>query len=175
MMRSEEFSQPHRLALHRTMEMVGAPIGKTFFYRSEHKRVISLGWTDERRLHNILGPSVYAVTDASGIVRYFGRHLDEQPIYARWFRHGFIHHQKSSRAAYLAELDAGRTPLTLWSAPIIELRPFLPACFQQVDATVLAKNLEALWIKRWRPQLWNKTQPPVSPDFSDGDYWIAGV
>jgi hypothetical protein len=147
-----EFSKPQKLALHRAMEMVSAPLGKTFFYRGEHKRIITPGWFDEHRLKIVLGPSVYAVTDAQGIVRYFGRHLDETPVYSRWFRHGFIHHQRSSRTAYLVELDAERAPLTLWTSSVAELRTYLPEECQHLCTIELAKNLEALWVNRWRQQ-----------------------
>lgn len=167
------FQRPEALGLHRTMTMVAAPKGKTFHYRGEDKRVVEHGWTDEFRLRKVEGPIVYAVADDRGTVRYFGRHLARTPVYARWFRHGYIHHQRASRSRYIAELDAGRVPLTLWSASARELRRMVPSAHQGMSDEQLASNLEGLWVKRWRPQLWNSQLPPVSPHFDDGSYWAA--
>ena len=169
---TQPLCEPQRLGLHRAFEMIAAPVGKTFFYRNEHKRVIEPGWRDEHRLRRISGPLLYAVTDSKGFVRYIGKWVSETPLYARWFRHDHIHHQTSSRKKFLAELDAGRTPLTVWSASARELRQHrLPAESLCLSDKALVENLEALWIFRWRSDLWNKSCPAISPDFSDGNYW----
>lgn len=166
------FSDPKRLGLHRAFQMIGAPIGRTFFYRNEHKRVIEPGWKDFQRLHNVEGPLIYAVTDFKGVVRYFGKWVSETPLYARWFRHDHIHHQTSSRKQFISELDAGRGPLTVWSASARELRQLpLTSNSLRLSDRQLVENLEALWIIRWRAQLWNKACPPIIPEFSDGEYW----
>jgi len=170
--KGELFGEPQRLGLHRSFEMVAAPVNKTFFYRNEHKRVIEPGWTDPHRLHNIPGPLIYAVTDLDGLVRYIGKWVSETPLYARWFRHEHIHHQTSSRKRFIAELDAGRGPLTVWSASAQELRRFpLPSDTTRLSAKQFIENLEALWINRWRGQLWNKACPAGAAAFSDGEYW----
>lgn len=167
------FCRPDGLGLHPTMTMVAAPIGKTFHYRGEDKRVIEHGWTDEYRLRKVEGPIVYAVADGARTVRYFGRHLARTPIYSRWFRHGYIHHQRASRNRYLAELDTGRGQLTMWSASVRELRSLLPREHQGMTDEQLATNLEACWVRRWMPQLWNTQTPPMSPNFDDGSYWVT--
>lgn len=165
------FSNPRALGLDPTLQMVAAPIGMTFHYRAEDKRVIEHGWTDEQRLNRIYGPLVYVVTDRAGVVRYIGRHLAETPLRSRWFRHGHIHHHPERRKNYLAELDAGRGPLMVWSAAARELRPRLPRAAQTMSERDIASNLEALWVKRWSNQLWNKQQGRLVPGFDDGAYW----
>lgn len=165
------FRHPDALRLHPTLTMVEAPKDETFYYRGEHKRVIRHGWTDEHRLNSVDGPIVYVVTDHAGAVRYVGRHLAETPLRARWFRHGTIHHQAASRKQYLAELDASRGPLTVWSAAARELRDVLPRAAHSLTERDLATGLEALWVARWRDQLWNTQRPKLVPGFDDGSYW----
>lgn len=162
---------PAQLGLHKTLEMVNAPQGKTFYYRNERKRVIEHGWFDAYWLDRVTGPTIYAVTDHAGTIRYFGKHAAETPIRSRWFRHGFIHHQKSSRNRFIAELDAGRGPLQLWSVPVRALRSRLPEQSSGLSDTVLVAELESLWVARWRGQLWNKVVPPRCATFHDGEYW----
>jgi hypothetical protein len=165
------FTNPKALGLHPTLQMVGAPKGLTFYYRAENKRIIEFGWTDEYRLNRVYGPLVYAVTDGGGVVRYIGRHLAETPLRSRWFRHGHIHHHSERRNNYIAELDAGRGPLLVWSAAARELRSRLPGAVQTMVERDLASNLEALWVRRWRNQLWNQQRGQVAVGFDDGAYW----
>lgn len=167
-----EFCEPKRLGLHRSFEMVAAPSAKTFYYRDEQKRVIEPGWRDEHRLRQVNGPLIYAVTDSCSVVRYIGKWVSKTPLYARWFRRNHIHHQTSSRKRFIAELDAGRTPLTVWSASAVEIREQpIPRETQNLSERRLVENLEGLWIARWRKQLWNIQEPLVAPEFFDGEYW----
>lgn len=157
------FCEPKKLGLQRAFEMLSAPTNETFFYRNDHKRVIKTGWIDEIRLHRINGPLVYAVTDRGGTVRYIGKWVSQTPLYARWFRHNHIHHQTSSRKHYISELDAGRGPLTVWSAAADEIRRMpLPPGAEEYSDRELIEYLEALWINRWKTQLWNKAVPSTA-------------
>lgn len=158
------------LRLEPAFDMIAAPLGRTFFYRNENKRVIEAKVLNERRLRSIRGPLVYAVTEPGGELKYVGKWVSETPLYARWFRREHLHHQTSSRTHYLAELDAGRGPLRVWSASAAELRPFIGRAAERSDVA-LAAALEALWIQRWKAQLWNKQEPAVPPGFTDGEYW----
>ena len=165
------FRQPERMGLIRTLQFVGAPDGQTFYYRKKHKRVIEVVSVDEHRLRKLPGPSIYAVTDSGGVVRYIGKHENATPVGSRWYRHAFVHHA-SSRNHIISELDAGRGPLTLWSAAVAEIRRMtLPEAALALGDIKLLKALEAHWINRWRSQLWNKRKEPEMPDFSDGEYW----
>jgi hypothetical protein len=155
---------PQSLGLFRTLEMVRAPKDRSFFYRGMDKRIIEVGFTDERWLDREPGPTIYAVTDQSGTIRYVGKHEANTPLRSRWFRHGHIHHQQSSRTFYIAELDAGRGPLTLWSAPVHTLLLRLSPAARSMSPKALVAELEAAWIARLRPQLWNKQRP--TPSFS---------
>jgi len=163
---------PVNLGLHPAFRMVRAPLGKTFFYRGEHKRVIETEIIDGQRLRRIPGPLIYAVTDQSGAIRYIGKWVSPTPLYARWFRHETVHHHKQSRDCYLAELDAGRGPLTVWSASASELRRLLPSAVSLLDHELVVA-LEGLWVRRWRSQLqWNYQTPKEPPaGFDDGEYW----
>jgi hypothetical protein len=164
------FCHTHTLGLEAAFDMVAAPQGRTFFYRNMDKRVIEAKVLSEHRLHSVKGPLVYGVTDSVGVLRYVGKWVSKTPLYARWFRHEFLHHQSSSRAYYLIELDRGRGPLRVWSASVAELRPRLGSAGGRSD-TELAEALEALWITRWKPQLWNRQTPTVPAGFTDGEYW----
>ena len=163
------FSDIRSLGMEPAFEMVAAPEGKTLFYRGEHKRVIKPRVLNDNRLHRVAGPLVYCVEDHRGVLRYVGKWVSETPLYSRWFRHEHIHHQTSSRRYYLEELDAGRTPLIVWSASAHELRPRLPP--SELGYYALAEALEGLWITRWRSQLWNKNRPAFPSGFTDGEYW----
>lgn len=166
------FKKPEKLGLHKVFEMVDAPIGKTFHYRNEDKRVIELGWSNEHRLRNIKGPLIYVVTDSEGILRYVGKWVSGTPLYQRWFRRMHLHHQTSSRNIFISELDNGKSPLIVWSASAIEIKKLpLPNLAINLSNRDLVENLEALWIKRWKMQLWNKSLEPMLPEFTDGDYW----
>lgn len=91
---------------------------------------------------------------------------------ARWIRHKTIHHQESSRNIYLAELDADRGPLAVWSISVEELKPKLPSVVSVMSPKDIAVGLEALWIQRWKDQFkWNSRIEPVPAGFSDGNYW----
>ncbi|MDM0025916.1 GIY-YIG nuclease family protein [Variovorax saccharolyticus] len=164
------FTDPAALGLEQTFVMTTAPAHKTFYYRREHKRVIESRVLSEWRLRGVAGPLIYAVTDCDGVLRYVGKWVSATPLYARWFRHSLVHHQTSSRTFYLRELDAGRTPLTVWSLSASELRQRFLVQPNMTD-TQLIENLEGLWIQRWGGQLWNKHRPPVAATFSDGEYW----
>lgn len=72
---------------------------------------------------------------------------------------------------YLAELDGGLSPLTVWSAAARELREHLPNVAQSMTERDIASALEALWMSRWRDQLWNTQQPRLPRGFDDGAYW----
>jgi hypothetical protein len=163
---------PRELGLVATFEMIAAPAGKTFFYRKEHKRVIDARVLDSARLHDVRGPLIYGVTDHRGDLRYVGKWVSLTPLYARWFRREHVHHQASSRGFYLDELDAGRGPLTVWSSSAVELRDRI-ALARGLTNVALVDAVEALWIRRWREQLWNRKLPAVPPGFSDGEYWKA--
>lgn len=163
------FSNIRSLGVEAAFEMVAAPENKTFFYRGEHKRVIESRILDDSRLRHVAGPLVYCVADQSGVLRYVGKWVSETPLYARWFRHEHIHHQTSSRRYYLEEIDAGRSPLIVWSASARELRSRLP--ISTLSDYALAEALEGLWIARWRSQLWNKNRPAFPATFTDGEYW----
>jgi hypothetical protein len=154
------------LGLKRAIELVSAPIGKTFFYRNEHKRIINHGWRDEHRCRGVRGPLLYAITDNEGIVRYVGKWVSETPLDSRWYRRGHIHHQTTTRNHILEVLDAGDGPLNVWSASAKEIRAALseaPATLNDID---FVEGLEALAIRKWRDQLWNKRQPPPLVDFT---------
>lgn len=163
------FRDPAALGLVPTLELSRAPKGQTFEYRGEHKRVIESAWADATRLRKVKGPCVYAVTDSEGIVRYIGKHAGATPVGSRWYRRCHIHHA-SSRNHVIAELDAGRGPCMLWSAAVDERRGQLPATAQHWAAATLAQGLEAEWIARWRPQLWNQRLEPAVAGFTDGHY-----
>lgn len=167
------FTDIRALGMEPVFEMVSAPANKTFFYRREHKRVIAPRVLDDYRLRGVVGPLVYAVADYRGTLRYVGKWVSTTALYARWFRHGHIHHQASSRRHYLEELDQGRSPLIVWSASARELRSRLPAT--DLSDYALAEALEGLWVTRWRSQLWNKNCPPYPAGFSDGEYWKSEV
>lgn len=160
---------PAALGLIPTLELSRAPKGQTFEYRGEHKRVIESAWADVTRLRKVKGPCIYLVTNSEGIVRYIGKHEGATPVGSRWYRRGHIHHA-SSRNHIIAELDDGRGPCMLWSASVDELRSRLPAPVQHWDAVILAQGLEAEWIARWRPQLWNQRLEPAVAGFTDGQY-----
>lgn len=165
------FGAPERLGLIRTMQFIGAPDGQTFYYRKKHKRVIEAVSVDEYRLRKLPGPSIYAVTDVGGVVRYIGKHENATPVGSRWYRHAFVHHA-SSRDHIISELDAGRGPLILWTAAVAEIRRLrLPEATRVLGDIQLLKALEAHWINRWRSQLWNKRAEPEMLGFSDGEYW----
>lgn len=164
------FRDPKSLGLEAAFVMIAAPPEKTFYYRREHKRVIESRVLNEHRLRRISGPLIYGVTDCEGVLRYVGKWVTPTSLYARWFRHDTVHHQTSSRTFYLQELDAGRAPLTVWSASAAELRVLLPQLIAMND-TQLIENLEGLWVQRWGSQMWNKKRPPVAAGFHDGEYW----
>ncbi len=162
---------PAMLGMEKTIELIGAR-QETFFYRGMHKRLIDHRVVNEQRWKNIAGPLIYAVTDKSGVVRYIGKWVTASALRSRWVRHKTIHHQERARNLYIAELDAGRGPLSVWSVSVSELKSKLPTSVQKQTDEDVADALEALWIQRWRSQLsWNQRGEPVSAEFDDGDYW----
>jgi DNA polymerase-3 subunit epsilon len=162
---------PERLGMEKAIELT-ASRNETFFYREMHKRIIDHQVVNERRWKGIVGPLVYVVADHAGQIRYVGKWVTSTALNARWIRHKTIHHQESSRNIYLAELDAGRGPLAVWSVSIEELKQRLPSDVSAMNLKDIAVGLEALWIQRWKDQLkWNTRAEPVPAGFSDGNYW----
>lgn len=162
---------PEALGMEKVIEMVAAR-QETFFYRNKHKRIIDHRVINERRWKNINGPLVYAVTDHQGLIRYIGKWETATPLHSRWLRHKTIHHQERARNLYIAELDAGRGPLAVWSTSVAELRNRLPGVVHRMAASSLAAGLEALWIRRWKEQLhWNDRLEPLLDGFHDGEFW----
>jgi DNA polymerase-3 subunit epsilon len=167
--------RPEHLRMEKVIELT-ASRKETFFYRDMHKRIIDHRVVNERRWKDITGPLVYAVTDQSGAARYVGKWVTSTALNARWIRHKTIHHQESSRNIYLAELDAGRGPLAVWSISVGELMQKLPRSLSGMHRKDIAVGLEALWIQRWKDQLkWNVRPEPIPLGFSDGEYWRTGV
>ena len=162
---------PERLGMEKAIELTAGRT-ETFFYRDMHKRIIDHRVVNEKRWKGIVGPLLYAVTDYSGQVRYVGKWVTSTALNARWIRHKTIHHQESSRNIYLAELDAGRGPIAVWSISVEELRQKLPSIVSVLPPKDIAVGLEALWIQRWKGQLkWNTRIEPVPFGFGDGEYW----
>lgn len=162
---------PEALGMEKAIEMVAAR-KETFFYRNQHKRIIDHRVINEHRWKKIAGPLVYVVTDHQGLIRYIGKWETATPLHSRWLRHKTIHHQERARNLYIAELDAGRGPLTVWSASVAELKGRLPSVMQGMADANLAAGLEALWIRRWKEQLlWNERLEPLLDGFHDGEYW----
>lgn len=106
------------------------------------------------------------VTEADGTLRYIGRHLRGNALHGRWLRHGVVHHQEGSRNRYIGHLDRGAGPLTVWSANTLELRPYVRLEGSPSEEKI-ACGLEALWVARWRTQLWNVTKPRRVPGVLD--------
>lgn len=168
---SDQTLTPERLGMEKVIELTASRT-ETFFYRDMHKRIIDHRVVNEKRWKGIVGPLLYAVTDHSGQIRYVGKWVTSTSLNARWIRHKTIHHQESSRNIYLAELDAGRGPLAVWSISVEELKHKLPSVVTTLSAKDIAVGLEALWIQRWRSQLeWNTRVEPVPLGFGDGEYW----
>lgn len=162
---------PEALGMEKVIEMV-AVRQETFFYRNKHKRIIDHRVINERRWKKIDGPLVYAVTDHQGLIRYIGKWETPTPLHSRWLRHKTIHHQERTRNLYIAELDAGRGPLTVWSISVAELKNRLPRAMQCLTGSSLAAGLEALWIRRWKEHLfWNERIEPLLDGFHDGEFW----
>lgn len=172
---------PRQLGMTKTLAFVHVPVGTTFFYKKRlakdcdgNIQVIRTGHEDTLRFRGMSGPFVYAVADVHGNTRYLGKSL-EPFLYRRWERiKGNIHHRES-RDYIIAEIAAGRGPVWLWSASISELMPRLPNAAQLLDPISIAKKLEALWIQRWKPNLWNGKYEKIDPEFSDGEYWQAQI
>lgn len=162
---------PQCLGLEKAIDLVAAR-QETFFYRGKDKRIIDHRVANERRWRGVPGPFVYAVTDRFGLVRYVGKWESFTPLHSRWLRHDTIHHHEKTRKLYLAELDGGRGPLQVWSISSEEIRARLPESSATMSALDIAKGLEALWIKRWKPHLtWNGRDEKLVPGFDDGEYW----
>lgn len=133
-------------------------------------QIIETDNEDILRYRKLPGPFAYAVADSSGKTRYIGKSL-ETHLCKRWVRiKGNIHH-KESRDYIIAEITSGRSPVWLWSASIDELRYRLPFAEQCLESRDIANKLEALWIHRWKSELWNDKIEPVDSKFSDGQYW----
>lgn len=169
------------LGLSRTLEFSGAPPGQTFYYHKRrdelhggHLPVIESRWEDPVRFRKTEGPFIYAVVDAAGAVRYIGKSF-EKFLQQRWLRpQPYIHH-KSTRDRILAELNAERGPLNLWSSTAAEMKQRIPHHSALPDRTFIA-GLEALWLQRWRPIpgcLWNEKNETLIPGFDDLEYWKA--
>lgn len=162
---------PTILGMEKTIELISAR-EDTFFYRGMDKRLIDYKIINERRWSKISGPLVYAVADNYGYIRYIGKWETESALYCRWIRHKTIHHQERARNFYIAELDAKRGPLSVWAVSISELKSRLPIHIQCLPEKLIAQGLEALWIQRWRNQLfWNNRNELVPAGFDDGSYW----
>lgn len=169
-----EFSEPTRLGLFKAFEIVGAPVGQTFFYRKENRRIIEMGWHDPHRLRGIRGPLLYVVTDYQGVVRYTGKWVTDTPLYQRWFRHSYISHHPNVRNRIIEEIDAGRKPLAVWSASASEIRQTLmPEEASDLTDRELVEQLEVRWISGLKQQLWNRSFPRTAVALTDGDYWKA--
>jgi hypothetical protein len=168
---------PQQLGMMQTLAFVATPFGQTFFYKKRvstecdgNIQVIQTANEDSHRYRRMSGPFVYAVADSKGRTRYLGKSL-EAFLYRRWVRiKGNIHHRES-RDYIISEIANGRSPVWLWSASIDELRTRLPSETRSLDSKAIAKKLEALWLQRWKPELWNDKYETVDPSFSDGEYW----
>ncbi|WP_363318714.1 exonuclease domain-containing protein [Rhodoferax sp.] len=162
---------PEQLGMEKVIELTGSR-KETFFYREKHKRIIDHRVVNERRWKKVCGPLLYAVTDHTDEVRYIGKWVTANALYNRWVRHDTIHHGECTRNFYLAELDAGRGPLTVWSISVDELKKKLPSTVSAMHSKDIAVGLEALWISRWKTQLrWNTKLERLTPGFLDGEYW----
>ena len=162
---------PERLSMEKVIELTGSR-KETFFYRDKHKRIIDHRVVNERRWKCVDGPLIYVVTDQTGVIRYVGKWVTTNALYSRWVRHDTIHHGERTRNFYLAELDAGRGPLTVWSISVDELKKKLPSSVSAMHSKDIAEGLEALWISRWKTQLlWNTKLEALTPGFLDGEYW----
>ena len=167
---------PSQLGLSRTLQFTSAPAGRTFYYAKRknepnggHLPVIESTWEDTVRFRRTPGPFIYAVADREDSVKYIGKSW-EKYLHQRWLRpQPYIHHRES-REHVLAELNAGRGPLHLWSASATEMKRVLPAHASLPDRDLIAA-LEALWLDRWLPHLWNWRPEPVPPGFTDFEYW----
>lgn len=170
---------PQQLGLTKTLAFINVPIGQTFFYKKRvnevcggNIQIIETAHEDIHRFRRTSGPFIYAVADSGGNTRYLGKSL-EAFLYKRWIRiKGNIHH-KECRDHIISDILANGSPVWLWSASIDELRNKLPFEVRSLDSRVIAKKLEALWIQRWKPQLWNGKLETVDPSFSDGEYWLS--
>lgn len=162
---------PSMLGMEKTIELTAAR-RDTFHYRGMDKRRIDHRVIHERRWKKVAGPLVYAVTDASGAIRYIGKWVSPTPLCSRWVRHDTIHHQERTRNLYIEDLDAGRGPIAVWSVSVAELLPRLPTHVRQRPLKEIAEGLEAVWIQRWKQKLdWNHRIEPVPPGFEDGEFW----
>jgi hypothetical protein len=141
---------------------------KTFHYRAKDKRVIAFRTLDAHRFEQLSGPLIYTVSDARGLIRYVGRHLGATPLRSRWVRHGHLHHQESSRNAYIAHLEGGHGELTVACASAAEIHAALPVTRTAANPRALVDGLEALWIHRHRSQLWNSQARAIPAGFTDG-------
>lgn len=170
---------PGQLGLSRTLQFTSAPVGRTFYYAKRknephggHLPVIESDWEDAARFRRTLGPFIYAVADHEETVKYIGKSRAKY-LYQRWLRpQPYIHHRES-RGHILAELQAGRGPLHLWSASAADLKRFLPTYTSMPDGDLITA-LEALWLERWLPHLWNWRAEPVVRGFTDFEYWRLG-
>lgn len=167
---------PLSLALFRTLRFCSAPTGQTFYYakrRNEphggHLPVIESTWEDPIRFRQTIGPFIYAVVDCQDRVKYIGKSW-EKYLHQRWLRpQPYIHHRES-RDYILSELNVDRTPVHLWSATAAELKRKIPKHAALPDKAFIAA-LEALWLDRWLPSLWNNRAELLTPGFSDYEYW----
>lgn len=162
---------PEQLHLRKTLEFLDAPVGKTFEYRGKTHRVIVPDNEDVYFFREAAGPFIYAVTDATGCIRYIGKSWEDR-LYKRWIRpNPFIRH-KESRDFIIREIEKGGLAPCLWSIPIRALCSLvMNPSWRQFDDRTIAKALEALWIDRWREQLWNSKTETRVPGFDDGHYW----
>ncbi len=165
-----------QLGLAPTLRFSAAPANKTFYYSKRRKEqhgghlpVIDSDWEDSLRFRRTSGPFIYAVVDSSDRVRYIGKSWEDY-LHQRWLRPQPNIHHRESRDFILAELIASRGPLHLWSATSSELKRRVPAHASMEDR-LFTKAVEALWLHRWLPQLWNHKLEALVPDFSDYEYW----
>jgi hypothetical protein len=131
----------------------------TFHYRNMDKRVIDYSILDDSRWSRVAGPTLYLVTDTSGLTRYVGKHEGQGPIRSRWIRRNHLHHQESSRNRYIAHLESGSGVLTLRTLSSAELRELARESPNtgQADAQ-LVRAAEAILIDQlWATGLlWNQ-------------------
>ncbi len=154
------------LGLRPVFAMTGAR-RERFHYRGMDKRVIDFTVQDNARWTRLGGPCVYCVFDAAGVLRYVGKHQATTPLRARWIRRDHLHHQETSRNCYLSHFDGGAGMLTVCSITALEIWEGMPATRSETSQVGVAVALEALWIDRHFPSLWNGRREPLVQGFSD--------
>lgn len=155
------------LGLQPVFAMTGAR-PERFHYRGMDKRIIDFQIQDDTRWTRLSGPCVYCVFDSAGALRYVGKHQAATLLRTRWIRRSHLHHQETSRNCYLSHLDGGAGMLAVYSVTAPEIWRSMPATRSQTSQVGVVVALEALWIDRYFPSLWNGRREPLVPSFSDG-------